>query len=92
MICGYPSNNYYQRSDLRSIEFERVPLYGKIDIIGETIYYNLDTKTGHSGSAIFGINAENSEPTILGIHTHKGKRNNLGVYLSYANLKRLAKF
>ena len=57
MICGYPRIGYHRCSDIKIIDFSRVPLYGDlVDIIGDTIYHHLDTKTGHSGSAIFGIN------------------------------------
>lgn len=57
MICGYPSIGYQRCSNLNKIDFSRVILQGKlVNIIGDTIYHQLDTKTGHSGSAIFGIN------------------------------------
>lgn len=85
--------NYYTCPNLRDIDFTRVSLRGKLlEVSDNTLYHDLETSTGHSGSGILGLNAKNGNVTVLAVHTHKGKKRNSGVYLSNFLLKRLAKY
>jgi V8-like Glu-specific endopeptidase len=85
--------DYYSNSQLRQINFTRATLKGNLlDINDNTLYHNLDTSTGHSGSGILGINNKTKHVTVLGVHTHKGRKRNSGVFLSNFLLKRMARY
>lgn len=85
--------NYYTCPNLSDIDFTRVSLKGKLlEVSDNTLYHDLQTSTGHSGSGILGLNAKTAKVTILAVHTHKGKKRNSGVYLNNFLLNRLAKY
>lgn len=93
MISGYPSKEYYANPNLNQIHLNRSTVKGELlQINANTIFHNLDTKTGHSGSGILGMNCKTKQVTVLGVHTHKGRKRNSGVYLSNVVLKKLVKY
>lgn len=80
---------------LKSISFNRKDLKGTlegVDANQSILYHNLDTKTGHSGSAIFARNSLTQKPTVIGVHTHKGRLNNSGIVLTEMLLERIASY